>query len=129
MATKIDNYWNRFDEGKGYVELLYRDGYGAQGSEQNEMQSIINARIAKLARALFKDGDIINGAQIVVNPENGHVTATSGEVCLAGQIWSVPRRGQPWRGRARRMAAQDRGRVGLRDGRRRGHVLPRVHGG
>lgn len=90
MATKIDNYWNRFDEGKGYVELLYRDGYGAQGSEQNEMQSIINARIAKLARALFKDGDIINGAQIVVNPENGHVTATSGEVCLAGQIWSVP---------------------------------------
>lgn len=90
MTTKIDNYWNRFDEGKGYVELLYRDGYGAQGSEQNEMQSIINARIAKLARALFKDGDIINGAQIVVNPENGHVTATSGEVCLAGQIWSVP---------------------------------------
>lgn len=87
---KIDNYWNRYDEAKGYAELLYRDGYGAQASEQNEMQSIINARIAKLARALFKDGDIISGAQIVVNPESGHVTATSGDVCLAGQIWSVP---------------------------------------
>ena len=68
---KIDNYWNRYDEAKSYTELMYRDGYGAQASEQNEMQSIINARIAKLGRALFKDGDIIKGAQIVVDVVTG----------------------------------------------------------
>ncbi len=41
---KIDNYYNRFDESKNYVELLFRDGYGAQGAEQNEQQAIINAK-------------------------------------------------------------------------------------
>ena len=86
----IDNYWNRHDEKKGYTELMFRDGYGAQASEQNEMQSIIGARITKLGRALFKDGDIVNGAQIVVDVATGQVTATAGEVFLSGQIWSVP---------------------------------------
>ena len=86
----IDNYWNRHDEKKGYTELMFRDGYGAQASEQNEMQSIIGARITKLGRALFKDGDIVNGAQIVVEVSTGQVTATAGEVFLSGQIWSVP---------------------------------------
>lgn len=85
----IDNYWNRFDATKNYTELMYRDGYGAQASEQNEMQSIIAARIAKLGRALFKDGDIVSGAQIVVDATSGRVTATAGEVFLSGQIWSV----------------------------------------
>ena len=87
---QIDNYWNRHDEAKNYTELMYRDGYGAQASEQNEMQSIINARIAKLGRALFKDGDIIKGAQIVVDVITGRVTATAGEIFLSGQVWSVP---------------------------------------
>ena len=87
---KIDNYYNRFDESKNYVELLFRDGYGAQGAEQNEQQAIINAKIAKLARALFKDGDVVQGAQIVVDSANGHISATTGDVFLNGFIWTVP---------------------------------------
>lgn len=87
---QIDNYWNRYDESKNYVELLVRDGYGTQASEINEIQSIFSARVARLARSLFKDGDIISGGQIVVDPESGHVTAMAGEVCLNGAIWSVP---------------------------------------
>ncbi len=87
---KIDNYYNRFDESKNYVELLFRDGYGAQGEEQNEQQAIINAKIAKLARALFKDGDVVQGAQIVVDSANGHISATTGDVFLNGFIWTVP---------------------------------------
>lgn len=90
MATSIDNYWNRYDEAKQYTELLMRDGYGTQASEINELQSIQNARMTKLARALFKDGDIVNGAQIVVDAATGAVAATAGDIFLAGQIWSVP---------------------------------------
>ena len=75
---KIDNYYNRFDESLGYDEILFRDGYGAQGEEQNEQQAIINAKIAKLARALFKDGDVVQGAQIVVDSANGHISALRG---------------------------------------------------
>lgn len=87
---KIDNYYNRFDESLGYDEILFRDGYGAQGAEQNEQQAIINAKIAKLGRALFKDGDIVNGAQIVVDPVTGKVMATAGTIFLNGFIWNVP---------------------------------------
>lgn len=90
MPPKIDNYYNRFDESKNYVELLFRDGYGAQGAEQNEQQAIMNAKIRKLGRSIYKDGDIVQGAQIVVDPESGHVSATSGDVFLNGFIWTVP---------------------------------------
>ena len=86
----IDNYWNRYDEAKRYTEILLRDGYGMQASEINELQSIQNARVTKLARALFKDGDILSGAQIVVDAATGIVTATAGDVFLDGRIWSVP---------------------------------------
>ena len=90
MAAKIDNYYNRFDESLGYEEILFRDGFGAQGAEQNEQQAIINAKIAKLGRALFKDGDIVQGAQILVDPVTGKVTATAGTIFLNGFIWNVP---------------------------------------
>ena len=86
----IDNYWNRYDAGKNYTELLFRDGYGTQASEHNELQSILFARMARLARAMFKDGDILADAQISVNEATGLVRAAAGEVCLAGAVWSVP---------------------------------------
>ncbi len=87
---KIDNYWNRYDESKHYTELLMRDGYGTQASEINEIQSLFSARVTRLARALFKDGDVVSGGQIVVDPESGHVTAMAADVFLNGAIWSVP---------------------------------------
>lgn len=87
---QIDNYWNRYDPEKKYSRLLYRDGYNAQASEQNEQQDIINAKIQKLARALFSDGDIIAGCQISVNPVTGATNATAGQVCLDGFVWDIP---------------------------------------
>lgn len=92
MATKIDNYWNRYDESKGYTELLFRDGYGTQASEHNELQSIVSARISRIAGAMFKDGDILSDAQIVIDAVSGAVKAAAGEVFLAGAVWSVPAR-------------------------------------
>ena len=92
MATTIDNYWNRYDESKGYTELLFRDGYGTQASEHNELQSIVSARISRLAGAMFKDGDILSDAQITVDAVSGAVKAAAGEVFLSGAVWSVPAR-------------------------------------
>lgn len=86
----IDNYYNRFSEDKNYHELLLRDGYAMQASEINEMQSIIDARITRIARALFKDGDVVRDAQILINASNGQVKANAGEVFLEGRVWQVP---------------------------------------
>lgn len=86
---KIQNYYNTYDPDKHYTEILYRAGYGSQSREENEVQSIINARIAKLANALFADGDIVEGAQIVVDVETGNVQATSGQIFMNGRIWDL----------------------------------------
>lgn len=90
MGRDIDNYWNRFDESKGYVELLMRDGYGAQASEINEIQSIFSHRLARLAGTLFKDGDVVSGGSLVVDSATGAVTVEAGRVCVSGAIWDVP---------------------------------------
>lgn len=89
-GKKIDNYWNRYDPLKGYVELLLRDGYGTQASEINELQSIFFARVKAIADSLFKDGDILQDAQITVNAQTGQVVAEAGLVYISGAVWAVP---------------------------------------
>lgn len=90
---KIQNYYNTYKESDHYTEILYRAGYGSQSREENEVQAIINARIAKLANALFADGDIVEGAQIVVDAEASGsecgVKAASGRIFMNGRIWDV----------------------------------------
>ena len=75
LGIDLVNYYNRFNENDNYEELLYRDGNFGQGAEQNEVQTGLRQRIKKIADALFKDGDVIRDAQIVVDHETGEVTA------------------------------------------------------
>lgn len=88
-GKQIDNYWNRHNPAKRYVELLFRDGYGTQASEMNELQSIFSSRVKAIADSLFKDGDILQDAQITVNAQTGALSAESGLVYLSGAVWPV----------------------------------------
>jgi hypothetical protein len=87
----IDNYYNRFDSATPdrYDEILFRDGYGAQASEHNELQGMLKHRIRSVAEALFKDGDVVKDAQIAVNAQTGEVQAGAGLVYLQGAVRSV----------------------------------------
>lgn len=55
----MDNYWNRHDASKEYMELLPHDGYGTQASGMNELRSLLVAHVKSLADSLFKDGGIL----------------------------------------------------------------------
>lgn len=88
-GKNIDNYWNRYDSSKEYREILFRDGYGTQASEINELESITAAHVRGIGDAIFSDGDIIKDAQISVDASSGSVTAEAGQVYLAGTIYSV----------------------------------------
>nr|WP_294510498.1 DUF4815 domain-containing protein [uncultured Bilophila sp.] len=90
LGIDLVNYYNRFNENDNYEELLYRDGNFGQGAEQNEVQTGLRQRIKKIADALFKDGDVIRDAQIVVDHETGEVTAQNGEVYASGAVRGVP---------------------------------------
>ena len=85
----IDNYYNRYDARKKYVEMLLRDGYGTQASEINELQSMLNERLKAMGDSLYKDGDVIRDAQITVNSQTGLVNAQAGVIYLSGYLWQV----------------------------------------
>ena len=85
-----DGYYNGFDAGKNRERVLYRDGKTLQGQELNEAQDIIIHRLKSVSDALFKDGDILRDAQIVVDARTGQVQAGSGAVYLNGAVRGVP---------------------------------------
>ena len=85
-GKQIDNYYNRYSADDHYTEVLVRDGYVAQASEINELQSIINARLQGIGDALFSDGDVIKDGQISVS-DSGVVTAEAGLVSTF-PVWS-----------------------------------------
>lgn len=90
MPTMPDNYYDRFNEAKNYDSILYRDGYTLQGAELNEAQSSASQRLKNVADALFKDGDIIRDASVIVDKATGTVRAASGAVYLKGAVRGVP---------------------------------------
>ena len=73
MPNMPDSYYDNFNASKNYEKILYRDGYTLQGAELNEAQSAAMHRLQGVADALFKDGDIIRDAGIIVNKETGEV--------------------------------------------------------
>lgn len=86
----IDGYFNRFDASKEYESHLFRAGYVLQSAELNEIQYASNNRIRGIGDALFKDGDVIRDARVVVNSDTGVVTCESGAVYLQGAVRGVP---------------------------------------
>ncbi|WP_165071091.1 DUF4815 domain-containing protein [Desulfovibrio sp. ZJ200] len=89
MSTMPDNYYDNFDASKNYEKLLFRDGYTLQGAELNEAQSASLARLRGVADALFKDGDIISDASIIVDKSTGKVRAGAGSIYLRGAVRNV----------------------------------------
>ncbi|SDY39638.1 protein of unknown function [Nitrosomonas sp. Nm58] len=86
----IDGYYNRFDPAKKYEKHLFRAGYVLQSSELNEVQSYAEDRVRGVADALFKDGDVVRDAQIIVNSATGEVQCQSGAIYLVGAVRGIP---------------------------------------
>jgi hypothetical protein len=88
--SAIGGYYNRFDPTKNYDEHLFRAGKVLQSAELNEVQSNVFDRVRKIADTLFKDGDVLRDAQIIVNASNGETLAQSGAIYLYGAVRGVP---------------------------------------
>ena len=86
----IDGYFNRFDPSKEYESHLFRAGRVLQSAELNEIQYSSISRLRGIADALFKDGDVVRDARVIVNSDTGVVTCESGAVYLQGAVRGVP---------------------------------------
>lgn len=85
----IDGYYNRDNPSKEYEAHLFRAGFVLQSAELNEIQSAAYRRIAGIGDALFKDGDVVRDARIVVDSDTGSVTCESGAIYLSGSVRGV----------------------------------------
>ena len=85
----LDRYYNLFNSAFSYADLLFRSGDGLQSRELNEMQSWLVNRVAEIGDAIFKEGNVIRGADISVNADTGAVTAEAGYLYLRGAVRPV----------------------------------------
>jgi hypothetical protein len=86
----LERYYNLYDPAKQYTELLFRAGDGLQSRELNEMQTTLKQQIKSVGDALLKDGDIIVGCGITVDPDTADVQLGEGRLYLAGAVRNVP---------------------------------------
>lgn len=90
MNIPPSGYFNRFDESKNYDKHLFRAGYVLQSAELNEVQDASIIRLKNVADALFKDGDVVRDAVVLVNAVDGNTVCQSGAVYLRGAVRGVP---------------------------------------
>lgn len=88
--SNLPGYYSRFDPADHFEEHLFRAGFVLQSAEVNEIQQQAAYRHKQLGDALFKDGDIVRDARIVVNQETGAVTCESGAIYINGAVRGVP---------------------------------------
>jgi len=82
----LERYYNRFDPAKRYTELLFRAGDGLQSAELNEIQATLKHQLRGVADALLKDGDLVAGGAITVDPDTGETNCAAGRIYLAGRV-------------------------------------------
>jgi hypothetical protein len=82
-------YFNRFDPAKNFDAHLFRAGYAVQSAEFNEVQSNFAHRIQGVADAMFRDGDVIRDARVIVDADTGNAICEAGAVYLQGAVRGV----------------------------------------
>lgn len=85
------NYFDRTEQhaGRGYERHLFMPGRPLQSAEMNEIQRSSMGRLKDIGDALFKDGDVIRDAKVVVNADTGAVQCESGVIYIRGVMRGV----------------------------------------
>jgi Domain of unknown function (DUF4815) len=89
MTSMPEQYFSRFDPADNYDEHLFIAGRGLQSAELNEIQKNAAYRLKGVGDALFKDGDVVRDAGIVVNASTGEVQCQSGAIYIRGAVRGV----------------------------------------
>lgn len=85
----LEQYYNRFDPDKNYVQHLFRADRTLQSAELNETQGSMLHHLKGVADALLSNGDILRDCRVVVNENTGEVSCESGAVYIEGLVRGV----------------------------------------
>lgn len=81
MAEKtnlnVSPYYDDYDETKGYHKILYRAGRPVQARELTQVQSILQNQVERLGGHFFKEGALVQGAQLNINSNTFYIKVKS----------------------------------------------------
>lgn len=81
---------NRFDAAKNFESIEFRQDKVLQSAELNDLQAMASHRLRSISDVLFRDGDVVRDARLIVNADTGAVQAESGAIYLQGAVRGVP---------------------------------------
>ena len=73
----ITPYYDDYDDDKSYHKVLYRAGRPIQARELTQTQTILQSQIERLGGHFFKEGSLVQGAQLDINSNNFFVKLKS----------------------------------------------------
>ena len=77
-------YYDDFDEAKNYVRILFRPGHAVQARELTQMQTAIQAQIARHGSHIFKEGSPVLGGNMTLDAKLDYVKIESSFVPASG---------------------------------------------
>lgn len=86
----LPGVYDRTPDFPDWARVLFREDRIAQAAELMEMQSIIENRNRRVTDRVMRDGDRIEGADIIVDSLAGTVTLRAGRVYARGDVRNVP---------------------------------------
>jgi len=92
MPGNVQRRWDPVDR---YDDILFRDSLALQAGELNDIQDMLRHRTKSVSDAIFKDGDLVDGAACVVdltyvgNPNEALANLADGKVYIQGQVRDV----------------------------------------
>ena len=85
----LPGYFNRFDAGDHYDELLFRASKGLQSAELNEIQHTQIDRLKRIADKVFRDGQVLQGVDPIIDIPGGTITCPDATVYVRGAMREV----------------------------------------
>ncbi|TIR24032.1 MAG: DUF4815 domain-containing protein [Mesorhizobium sp.] len=70
--------------------VLTREGKIGQAAEMFEAQQILQRKIGSIGNLVARDGDRVEGADIIIDAEAATVTLTAGKLYVSGRVLDVP---------------------------------------
>lgn len=86
---KVAPYYDDYDSSKNYTQLLAIPGRVAQAREITQIQSVLKDIVKSIGDSILRDGNIIEGCQVIVGADKRSVTVTSGKVYINGMVLPV----------------------------------------
>ena len=85
----MEQVYNRFDPARQFDRIDFRADRILQSAELNELQSASRHRLQGITDLLFKDGDVVRDARVIVDASSGQTLCEAGVLYLAGAVRGV----------------------------------------